>query len=143
MSADGGKRLFEQFYIRMVLDSASKFGVVLRAIESSDRPVMFHCTGGRDRTGITAALLLQVLGVSREAILSDFVLSTKYLTERTAATPSPTTELDAQKARLYAEVFRLQPAISRRYSKRLTNATAASTDIAGMHSISPKLTSRH
>jgi protein-tyrosine phosphatase len=109
MSADDGKRLFEQFYMRMVLDSASKFGVVLRAIESSDRPVMFHCTGGRDRTGITAALLLQVLGVSREAIPSDFVLPTKYLNERTAATPSPTTELDAQKARLYAEVIRLQP----------------------------------
>jgi protein-tyrosine phosphatase len=93
----------------MVFDSASKFGAVLRAIETSGQPSMFHCTGGRDRTGITAALLLQTLGVPRETILSDFVLSTRYLEERGAATPAPATESEAQQARLYAEVIRLQP----------------------------------
>ena len=38
-------------------------------------PLVFHCTGGKDRTGICAALLLLALGVSEERILSDHVLS--------------------------------------------------------------------
>lgn len=109
MSEEDGKNVFEQFYIRMVFDSASKFGVVLRAIETSDRPSMFHCTGGRDRTGITAAMLLHMLGVPRETILADFVLSTRYLNERAAPAPAPANEAEARQARLFAEVIRLQP----------------------------------
>ena len=109
MSVEDGKRMFEQFYIRMVFDSAPKFGAVLRAIETSDRPSIFHCTGGRDRTGITAAMLLHILGVPRERILSDFVLSTRYLNERQTTTSTPATEAEAQQARLYAEVILLQP----------------------------------
>ena len=109
MSAEDGKKMFEQFYIRMVFDSAPKFGAVLRAIGTSDRPSMFHCTGGRDRTGITAAMLLHILGVPRERILSDFVLSTRYLNERGAVTTAPPNEAEAQQARLYAEVILLQP----------------------------------
>ncbi len=109
VSVEEGKAMFEQFYVRMVFDSASKFGTVLRAIETSDRPSMFHCTGGRDRTGITASLLLRMLGVPKETILSDFVLSTQYLNERQTAALAPATEVEAQQARRYAEVIRLQP----------------------------------
>jgi protein-tyrosine phosphatase len=109
MTVEEGKATFEQFYIRMVFDSASKFGTVLRAIETSDRPSMFHCTGGRDRTGITAALLLHILGVPKETIVNDFVLSTRYLNERGTTTPAPATEAEARQVALYAEVIRLQP----------------------------------
>jgi protein-tyrosine phosphatase len=109
LSVEEGKKVFEQFYIRMVFDSAPKFGAVLRAIETSDRPSMFHCTGGRDRTGITAAMLLNILGVPRETILSDFVLSTRYLNERNTPARTPAAEADAKAARLYAEVILLQP----------------------------------
>jgi protein-tyrosine phosphatase len=47
VSVEEGKAIFEGFYIRMVFDSAAKFGTVFRAIETTDRPSMFHCTGGR------------------------------------------------------------------------------------------------
>ncbi|HTS50538.1 MAG TPA: tyrosine-protein phosphatase [Bryobacteraceae bacterium] len=103
MPVEDAKKVFEQFYVRMVFDSASKFGAVLRAIETSDRPSMFHCTGGRDRTGITAALLLHILGVPRETILADFVLSTRYLNER------PARESETRQPAISAEVLRLQP----------------------------------
>ena len=109
MSEEDGKKTFEQFYIKMVFDSAPKFGAVLRAIETSDRPSMFHCTGGRDRTGITAAMLLHILGVPRETILADFVLSTRYLNERAAPAPAAATDAEARQAALFAEVVRLQP----------------------------------
>ena len=39
------------------------------------RPVYQHCSGGKDRAGIFALLVLSVLGASREAILDDYLLT--------------------------------------------------------------------
>jgi protein-tyrosine phosphatase len=38
-------------------------------------PLLFHCSAGRDRTGVGAAILLEMLGVSRELIVGDFLVS--------------------------------------------------------------------
>ena len=38
-------------------------------------PLLFHCSAGRDRTGVGAAMLLEVLGVARERIVADFLES--------------------------------------------------------------------
>lgn len=38
--------------------------------------VVYHCSAGQDRTGITSALVLSVLGVPRDVILADYHLST-------------------------------------------------------------------
>src|SRR5208337_2462131 len=38
-------------------------------------PLLFHCSAGRDRTGVGAAMLLELLGVERERILADFLES--------------------------------------------------------------------
>ena len=37
--------------------------------------MLFHCSAGRDRTGVGAAMLLELLGVERERILGDFLES--------------------------------------------------------------------
>ena len=41
-------------------------------------PMLFHCTQGKDRTGIAAMLILLLLGVDEETILDDFELTNKY-----------------------------------------------------------------
>ena len=41
--------------------------------------LVFHCTSGKDRTGILAALLLRALGVSAEAVAGDYALTARYL----------------------------------------------------------------
>ena len=38
-------------------------------------PVVLHCTAGKDRTGVSTAFLLSVLGVSREVIEADYLLT--------------------------------------------------------------------
>jgi protein-tyrosine phosphatase len=38
-------------------------------------PLLFHCSAGRDRTGVGAAMLLSLLGVGRERIIADFLAS--------------------------------------------------------------------
>ena len=47
--------------------------------EDSSRPAAFHCAGGKDRTGIIAALLLGLAGVSADVIAEDYALSARYL----------------------------------------------------------------
>ncbi|HEY1949853.1 MAG TPA: tyrosine-protein phosphatase [Bryobacteraceae bacterium] len=64
---------------------------------------------GRDRTGITAALLLHILSVPDQTIVEDFVLSTKYLNEHTGAAFVPPGLTDREQARVFTEIIQLQP----------------------------------
>jgi len=56
------------------------FGILA---EQDNLPVLLHCTAGKDRTGVSTAFLLSVLGVSREVIEADYLL-TNLDTERQA-----------------------------------------------------------
>jgi protein-tyrosine phosphatase len=47
--------------------------------ESGPGAVVFHCTAGKDRTGVLAALLLATLGVSEDDIASDYALTGRAL----------------------------------------------------------------
>ena len=107
VSFEEGMAIFEKFYVQMVLESAGKFGAVLRAVASTDGPSLFHCTAGRDRTGITTAMLLQILGVSEDTILQDYLLSTKYLSDR-PVTPAATSA-DIRLTELSTQITQLRP----------------------------------
>jgi len=55
---------------------AESFGEGLELLADPERlPLLFHCGGGNHRAGVFAALLLSVLGVDREDIVDDFMLS--------------------------------------------------------------------
>ncbi|EPY39324.1 hypothetical protein AGDE_04604 [Angomonas deanei] len=41
----------------------------------SERAILFHCTAGKDRTGLMAALLLHALRVEEDTILEDYLLT--------------------------------------------------------------------
>jgi protein-tyrosine phosphatase len=54
-------------------------------------PALVHCSAGKDRTGIVVALVLDLIGVDREAIIADYLATADRLEEvlaRTAALPS-------------------------------------------------------
>ena len=40
--------------------------------------MLFHCTGGKDRTGVASALVLMALGVPEETVVADYGLSDGY-----------------------------------------------------------------
>jgi protein-tyrosine phosphatase len=44
-----------------------------------EAPLAFNCSGGKDRTGMAAALVLSVLGVPRPAVIADYALTGVYL----------------------------------------------------------------
>ena len=46
--------------------------------DSRNLPAVFHCTGGKDRTGWASAALLTLLGVPRETVMEDYLRSNEY-----------------------------------------------------------------
>jgi protein-tyrosine phosphatase len=48
------------------------------AADAAERPLLFHCAAGKDRTGLASAMLLGTLGVPDDTILDDYELTTKY-----------------------------------------------------------------
>jgi protein-tyrosine phosphatase len=42
-------------------------------------PAIFHCAAGKDRTGVLAALLLEIAGVTRDAIVADFTMTNERI----------------------------------------------------------------
>ena len=68
-----------EFYLRTLRGSAEVFGEVLTMLAEPDHlPAVFHCTAGKDRTGLTAALVLSTLGVDDAQILDDYELSNRF-----------------------------------------------------------------
>ena len=67
--------LMQQTYRAFVHDNASRFGELFTHLLDNDAPLVFHCTAGKDRTGFAAALILLALGVSREVVMDDFLLT--------------------------------------------------------------------
>ena len=53
-----------------------RFAALLRLLADPDGvPLLFHCSAGKDRTGWAAALVLTALGVDRETVLADYLLT--------------------------------------------------------------------
>ena len=82
ISADMIDSLMKELYILLVNDSISikrykEFFALLQ--DSSQIPLLFHCTAGKDRTGMGTALLLFALGVDEQSIIDDYLLSNVYL----------------------------------------------------------------
>lgn len=56
---------------------------IVRLLAGPDSlPAVFHCYAGKDRTGVLAAVILGLLGVSQEDIVQDYVLTNNYEDDR-------------------------------------------------------------
>lgn len=73
----------------VTLPSARKsYSALVRLILAADGPVVFHCTAGKDRTGWATAIVLTLLGVPRDTVMQDYLLSNERLAAKNAATLS-------------------------------------------------------
>jgi protein-tyrosine phosphatase len=71
-------------YRAYVLDFRSQWSTLLKGLaEPETPPALIHCTYGRDRTGVAVALILSSLGVPREKVMEDYLLSNKFWESKT------------------------------------------------------------
>ena len=82
--------LNENMYIGFLTSETGKaayaeFFLILLSTDV-DRAVLWHCTSGKDRTGLAAMLLLSALGVEEETVVSDYLLTNIYNAQRIEGT---------------------------------------------------------
>ena len=78
--------LTPQFLIEGYLLNVDQFAltwgeVFKRLADATNLPLIFHCTGGKDRAGACAALILLALGVPEKTVISDYLLSNVYIAD--------------------------------------------------------------
>ena len=70
-TAEEGESISQRLYRRMLTGNKA-FKELFRALEAGETPILFHCSAGKDRTGVAAMLILLALGASDEVICADF-----------------------------------------------------------------------
>jgi protein-tyrosine phosphatase len=78
-----GDQEFEVFnhtmYHAIAFDHLTQVKAIFELIsQASNLPALIHCTAGKDRTGFLAALIQLVVGVPRETVLEDYLLTNSY-----------------------------------------------------------------
>ena len=80
-----GEFTWEKVYIRRAKEHRDWVREAVNACVDADGCTLYHCTTGKDRTGILTCCLLGAVGVSREDIAADYCLSQVYLQQMFAA----------------------------------------------------------
>jgi protein-tyrosine phosphatase len=62
--------------INLVIPAFSRF--MRQIVDNADNSCVFHCSAGKDRTGMAAALILSALDVPRETIVEDYLLTRQH-----------------------------------------------------------------
>ena len=80
-----GEFSWDKVYINRAIKHRDWFRDAFTACAEAEGMVLYHCTTGKDRTGILTCCLLGAVGVSREDIAADYCLSQVYLQKMFAA----------------------------------------------------------
>lgn len=68
-----------EIYVLLAETEQAEIRTVLRKLIDTDKPSLFHCTAGKDRTGIISMFLLEMAGVPEEIIIADYTATARYL----------------------------------------------------------------
>lgn len=68
-----------QVYLDLLEGGGSAFARAMTLLAQAQGCALFHCTAGKDRTGVTAMLLLDLAGVSRQDIAADYAVTEQYM----------------------------------------------------------------
>lgn len=108
------KTVMARFYRDVPIGFADQYRVIFAELLAGDTPLAFNCSAGKDRTGVASALLLTILGVPRETVIEDYLLSNKYFKPDTAAA-DPNDPQVAFFRRMPAEVQQALMGVDRSY----------------------------
>jgi protein-tyrosine phosphatase len=71
---DGDPRI-SAAYLTIIADAADRFVTAVQLLADLEGPAVFHCAAGKDRTGLLAAFVLELLGVDDDLIADDYALT--------------------------------------------------------------------
>lgn len=76
-AAELGRTYLTENYRNYPFLYAKGYGTLMRRLAKGER-VIVHCTAGKDRAGTAAALVLMALGVPRDIVFEDYLLTNQY-----------------------------------------------------------------
>ncbi len=82
MDMETAIKSMSSIYARFVNDEfcLSQYRRFIRLLfEPRDKAILWHCSAGKDRTGTGALFILELLGVDREDIIADYLMTNEYL----------------------------------------------------------------
>lgn len=77
------------FYLGLLKEEQVVYKLMQCIAEASEGTILFHCAGGKDRTGVLSMLLLSLVGVSKEDIMTNYQVSYINLRRNTAMMQIP------------------------------------------------------
>jgi protein-tyrosine phosphatase len=96
-------------YREIIRTRTTEHGRVLRSLADGQVPALLHCSAGKDRAGLTVAVTLLALGVTRETVLTDYLESNaphrRYLVRRGDTAEGAGAALPPEVAELLAPLF--------------------------------------
>ena len=90
-----------QTYLQMLLDPHAQaayrkmFNILLEN-DKEGESLVFHCTAGKDRTGVAAFLILSALGVSEKQIVEDYLYTNLFFDNYSSETINDALESESQ-----------------------------------------------
>jgi protein-tyrosine phosphatase len=78
-TAESTRAAMAASYPRMLVQFHGQYRRMFDELLAGHAPLAFNCSAGKDRTGVAAALLLTALGVPRETVIQDYLLTNRYL----------------------------------------------------------------
>jgi protein-tyrosine phosphatase len=105
-TAESARAAFSSFYRRIPAQFASQYRQMFDELLAGNAPLAFNCSAGKDRTGVASALILTALGVPRDVVTDDYLLSNRYYKPK----PMSTANADDPTARMFS---RLPPDVVR------------------------------
>lgn len=87
-TAESMEAVMAGMYPGLVNQQKDHYIAMFDALAETGEPLLFHCTAGKDRTGIAAALILTALGVDRDTIINDYTLTERVLKPSDLMPPS-------------------------------------------------------
>ncbi|WP_053405823.1 tyrosine-protein phosphatase [Persicobacter sp. CCB-QB2] len=78
LTAEDGIQMLTDVNRHLVKDWAYRYKEYFQLLKDTEQPLVFHCTAGKDRTGLCSALTLYALGVDMETILDEYEMSNHY-----------------------------------------------------------------
>lgn len=78
-TAAGVRAMMIDLYRVLADEHAPSYRIMFERLLAGKAPLLLNCMAGKDRTGVGAALVLSTLGVPRETIVEDYVMTAEVL----------------------------------------------------------------
>jgi protein-tyrosine phosphatase len=78
LSTDHAVEVMRESYSGYVQNNTLRYRTLFAHLLEDSAPLVIHCTAGKDRTGFACALILHTLGVSRDTISEDYLLTNRF-----------------------------------------------------------------